>query len=119
MHGVGAKQAIEVARSHPFDRRADGANGLEQAALGILGQQQAMNAPRRILQRRFDGMQAEQANRTIGIAFWRAVPVLSMRLGLVAAVATGMIAGKSREGPFLAPRLFERFFWQVRHSLTG
>jgi len=95
MHGIGAKQAIEVARRDPLDRRADGANGLEQAALGILGQQQAMNAPRRVLQRRFDGMQAEQANRTIGIAFRRSVPVFSMRLGFVAAVATGSIARKS------------------------
>ena len=67
MHRVGTEKAVQVAWGHAVDFRGYGADGLDQPAFGIFRQHEAMNAPLRVLQRRFDGVQAEEYERPFGV----------------------------------------------------
>jgi len=83
MHGIGAEEAIEVSRRHALDLVRDGACAFDEPALGVLGQRQAQNAARRVFQRRFDGMEAEEAQRSL-VAVSRGGPVTIGAAGMVA-----------------------------------
>jgi len=111
VHRVGAEKAVEIARRHTLDLCRNRADGFDQAALGVFRQQEAIDAPRRVLESRLDGMEAEQPNRPIRVAPSARICNVSSRR-LCPARCTRAATGKAGEALFLAPRLFEMFVWQ-------
>ena len=61
MHGIGAEEAIKVARTDPLYGQCDCTDCLGKAAFGVLCQQETVDTARRVLQRRSDGVKSKEA----------------------------------------------------------
>ena len=116
MHGVGTEEPVEVARRGAINLRGDRTDAFGQPAFGVFGQQQAMDAPRRVLQRRLDRMQAEEPKRPFRIV--SGAPLCDVPPRRFCALRhAGAAARWRREAASLAPRLFEMVFRQgVSHD---
>ncbi len=111
MHRIGAEQAVEIARRDALDSGRNCTGRFDEAPLGILGEQQALDAPGRIFQRRFDGVKAKEPKWTFGVvcrACSARIPMRRLGAGL-RAVPAGGEAGRAL---FFAPWLVETFVWQ-------